>query len=737
MDDNNLEITKEIENLNDIENGEKPVLDFEQEVLNINEDLDMIEETIDGIDKMTDDIKEIKTKKKLKDKIKNKWKSFSKKKKIIIIVVSILFLLILATGLFFIFNNSKKSKSIEKKEDVIFEADNYRYENGKLILLDKSNKELGKYECKNEDEKLCFVAYYEKDEKIDNPKKIDEEGNILNTRSDIINNQYVFIHDSKDENEEKVILFDINSNNTIEEYNAIKYINNNYAIIKDYTGSYGVLEFGDEVKTKIQFNYDNLAMLNDKDKTNLIANESGRNYLIDLNEKILTKAIAMDIVNYNDKFLVAVDDENKYYIYDYKNNLVYDDSFDYIKLFDDYNMFIKDKKMFFNSSDGFKLNEKGFDINNNYKYYQKLYIYDDNNELKETYESFEIEDNTNSISLKINDKEYIINKAEGKLSATTKYINYFDGILYIYDNLDKTNLIGEYKCTNKNVISDNSSSFENCFIASQTPLKQDNDMTQTSSDGIIPILNHRFIFIKDNPNVVSDSNTNIVLYDLQKNKVISKYLNVNTILNTNINEPSFQTESEIHIIAKNNKNKYGIVKINDSDVTPVLAFNYNSIEIISNNYLANNDGYLLIDKSGKELTKKITAKIRGYNSTYLKAVENNMYYIYDYNGNKITKEGYKYIELYDNYFAGIDSSNKLNMYSYKESTTALLNESIQLYADRYYGDGQLAFKINISGDTATIYTLKDGNYTSSVYSLVKNIVENVNTDTQIEGENNE
>lgn len=111
---------------------------------------------------------------------------------------------------------------------------------------------------------------------------------------------------------------------------------------------------------------------------------------------------------------------------DYKNNLVYDDSFDYIKLFDDYNMFIKDKKMFFNSSDGFKLNEKGFDINNNYKYYQKLYIYNDNNELKETYESFEIEDNTNSISLKINDKEYLINKIEGKLSSTTKYINYFD-----------------------------------------------------------------------------------------------------------------------------------------------------------------------------------------------------------------------------------------------------------------------------------------------------------------------
>ena len=732
MDEN----TKELETLNDLQKIEDNVLDFTSEIQSINEDLDRVGETIDGIEKLTDNIEDVKVKKKLKDKIKEKWQSFSKKKKIGIIVIVIIILLTIIGLITFLILNNKKDNKVEEKEDVILEVDNYRYENGKLILLGDKDKELGKYNCKNKDEKLCYVAYYEKDEKIDNPKKIDEEGNILDTRSAIINDKYVFIHDSKKEDDEKVNLYDIKDGKTLDEYNAIKYIKNNYAIVKDYTGSYGIIELNDEVLTKIQFNYDNLAIISDNDKVNIIANESGRNYLIDINEKILTKAISMDIVNYNDKFLVAVDDDGKYYLYDYKNNLVYDDSFDYIKLFSDYNLFIKDKKAFLNTSDGAKLTENGFDINNKYKYYQKLYIYDDDNKLSDTYEAFSVKDNTTSITLTIDSKDYVVSKIEGKISAASKYVNYFDGILYIYDNPDKTNLIGEYKCTNKNILSENSTSFENCYIASDSTLKSDNDMSSTTSSGMIPILNHRFVFIKDNPNAVSEGNTNIALYDLSTKKVISKYLSVNSTLNTNINEPSLQTESNINIIAKNNKNKYGIIKIGDSGVSSVLPFNYSSLEIIGNYYLVNNDGYILVDKTGKEISKKINAKIRGYNTKYIKAIENNMYYVYDYYGNKINIAGSKYIELYDNYFATVDATNKLNIYAYSNPSKPLIKDSIQLANDKYYGEGALAFRISFVSTSANVSILKDGNYISSVYSLVET-PQNSSENTTNEGGNNE
>lgn len=720
MDDNNLEITKEIETLdilNEIEsNPTASALDVENEINDINDQMDSISETIESIDKLSDDIKDVKPKKKLKDKIKEKWNSFSKKKKIIIIIITVLVILLIALGIFFAIKSLNKKDDNIKKEDVILEADNYRYENGYLILLD-DEKELGKYECTNKDEDLCYVAYYEIDENIDNAKKIDEDGNILNTRSDIILKNYVFIHDGKNDSE-KVNLFDIKNNKIIEEYNGVKSNKDNYVIVKDYSNSYGILEFSDdEVTTKIDFNYDNLAFLDDTDKDNIIANESGRNYLININEKIITKAISFEIVNYNSKYLVAIDDEKNYYLYDYNNKLIYDDKFEYIKLYDDYILFIKDKNVYLTDTDGNKLNEDGYAINNKYKYYQKLYIYDEDNKLDKTYEPFSVTNNTNSITLTIDEKDYVISKFEGKISAATKFINYFDGILYIYDNEDKTNLIGEYKCTNKNVLTDSSTSFENCFVASDTG-SVDNDMTTTTSSGMIPIINHRYIFIKDNPNAVSESNTNIVLYDLTDKKVISKYLSVNTNLNTNESNPSYQTETNVYVIAKNKSNKYGVITINSSGISSLISFNYNSIENIGNYYLSSDgSGYSLIDKNGSEITKKISGKIRGYNANYLKVYENNAYQIYDYSGTKITSNGFKYIELYDNYFAGVDSSNKLNIYSYKEPSKALIQESVSLSSNKYYGDGQVAFKVSIASDTATISTLNDNSYLTSVYSL--------------------
>lgn len=723
MKEENLEITKELESLEEIEiNPQSPAIDIENEIIDINEKMDSIEETIESIDKLSDEVKDVKVKKKLKDKIKDKWNTFSKKKKTAIIIIGVLFILLIVTlsVLAIVFLNKDEKNTKKQEESIIFESDNYRYENGYLILLDKNDKELGKYECKNKDEKLCYVAYYETDELLDTPKKIDEEGNILRIRSEIIKDSYVFINDSKDEETEKIVLFDIKNKETIEEYNAVKSIKDNYAVVKDYSDSYGVVEFGEEFTNLIDFNYDNIAMLNDGKY--IIVNESGRNYLIDTNEKAISKAISMNIVNYNDKHIVGVDDSKNYYVYDYKNNLVFDDSFDYIKLYDDYVLVIKDNKIYLSYYDGKKVTENGYDIKLEYSYYQKTYIFDKDNNLVEEYEPFALVEENNTITLTVGEEEYVINKLEAKLSANTEYINYFDGVLYFYDNTDKTNLIGTYKCTNKNVISEDTTAFNNCFIASDTS-KQDNDMTTSGSSGMIPILNHRYVFIKDNPNAVSEGNTNIVLYDLTNKKSVAKYNSVNTGLNTNLDKPSFITESNIFVIARNKSGNYGVITLNgDSQLTSLIKFNYKSIENIGSNYLvSDSNGYSLFDKTGKELTKKVSNKIRGYNSKYLKVSENNSYYIYDYEGKKITTTGYKYIELYDNYFAAVDSSNKLNIYSYTESSKALLKEAVSLSSNKYYGDGQLAFKVVITGTTAKVSVLNNGTYTDSVYSLIPEV----------------
>ncbi|MEG1150405.1 MAG: hypothetical protein RSE17_03860, partial [Bacilli bacterium] len=90
-----------------------------------------------------------KPKKEKKVKKESKWSKFSKKKKIIIISI-IVFLILLISGVLLYIFVFKKDEVIEEKPNVIVEKDNYRYENGTLVLLD-NDKEIGTYECKNKD----------------------------------------------------------------------------------------------------------------------------------------------------------------------------------------------------------------------------------------------------------------------------------------------------------------------------------------------------------------------------------------------------------------------------------------------------------------------------------------------------------------------------------------------------------------------------------------------------------
>lgn len=721
MDENNLEITKELDSLESLENTNS-ITNAEEEIKDMTEKMDSIQETVESIDKLSEEIKDVKEKKKLGKKIKDWWKSLTKKKKVAFIVCGILLLLLLILGIFFLIRNGDKKQEPKKEKEVILEADNYRYENGFLIFLNDKKEELGKYECQNKDENTCFVAYNDIDKTLDVSKKIDEDGNLLNTRSSILLDNYVFIHDTEKENQ--TLLYDIKEKKVLEEYNGVKTIVGvkDYAIVRNYADSYGLLQFkSEEVLTKIDFNYDYLAMHTEGKTENdkLIANQEGRNYLIDLDEKIVSKAVAGTIVNYNEKYLVTVDEENNYYLYDYNNKQIFDESYAYIRLFDDFALLVKEKEIYFKDYQKNKLNEVGIAFEKKYDYYQKLLIYDKENKLQDTYEAFAVTNNGSTITVTIDETTTVINKEEGRISATTSFINYFGGILYIYNNAEKTNLVGQYKCTNANVITSDSATLESCFIASDKG-NVDNDMTLTTSSGMIPILNNRYVFIKDNPKAVSEANTNIVLYDLKAKKIMSKYNSVNTNLNTNLDKPSYVTEANIQIIAKNQNSKYGVISIANDNLSSLIKFEYNSIENIGNYYLASdNNGYSLFDKNGKEITKKVKNKIRGYNAKYLKVYENNGYQIYDYEANKITNTNFKYIELYDNYFAGIDASNKLNLYAYASASTKILENDIQLSSDNYYKEGQRAFKIEIVGTTANIHVLNNGVYTDGTYSLIK------------------
>ena len=140
------EDTKELNTLSDLalESLENMANEYQNEFDEHMKDSDLIFKTeVETKEEMKKD--EPPKKKKPLDKLKDWWKSLDKKKKIIFSIITLLIVLLII-GIIVFFAFKKDDSSSLTNPDVILEKDNYRYENGTLILLDKDGKELGKYE---------------------------------------------------------------------------------------------------------------------------------------------------------------------------------------------------------------------------------------------------------------------------------------------------------------------------------------------------------------------------------------------------------------------------------------------------------------------------------------------------------------------------------------------------------------------------------------------------------------
>lgn len=687
-----LEKTKELEELSDLNN----------QIVEVNENVENTHEEIKE-ENPAEEFFTKPTKVKLKDKIMAWWKKRTKKQKILIISGAVLFFILLIVGIIFLVRALTKKPEVEPPKEVIVQEENYRYENGVLIFLNKNKEEIGRYTCENQNEELCFVSYYSTEDDFDVEKKVYVDNSPIKTRSAIIEETYVFINDNPRKEEEKVKLYDMKEQVDKGTYALIKKVSDAKLIAKNENNLYGVIEIANnEILTKLEFTYDYLAFT-PNEKNAYISTQSGRNFVMDETGKNLSKAITGTIKNLNGNYVKVKLDSGKYEVYNYNNQNVLNESFDYVELYSDYVVLINDTKMYLKFYDKNKLNEAAIELSN--KDYVKTSIYDEENTLKETKESFSIEENNEMLTINIlnntDSKTIMVNKAEGNLNKTLRNMNYFDGKLYIYSNTEKTNLLGSYTCSNKNNVGSGVTSLKNCMLATDT-IFEDNDYEVPGSVGAIPVFNERFIFISDNPDLVNETNKTIVLYDLKKNTSLGKYRNVNTYSYTGTNDITFSTVTDLQVVAENQSGNFGVIKLNLSEVAGHIGFNYSSMERLRDYYVAKGPhGYLLVSKSnGSESSSAIQYKIRNYNKDYVKVKrDDGKYYIYkiqDMQGKSLNENGYDYIELYDNFFAGVNSNNQLGVFTYDNPKTNIISggELIPLTSKNYYGNGTLAFKIN-------------------------------------------
>ena len=605
-------------------------------------------------------------KKRKKHKKEFFWNKMSKKSKIITIICIILAILLVVGICIYFFVIKKDEKKPEPIiENIVLEKENYIYKNGILTFLDEDSKSIGTYECKNKDVEECYIAKLTNEDNFNSPLYVDKKGHSIEKNSKIYNENFVFVYDDN-----QINLYNIKDKKIEKELLLIKNgdIEEDFIVAKDKDEKYGIISFEDDMETIIDFDYEYLGIIDDNKI--FVAKENDKSFLIDLDEKRITNFFNKDIKCFDSNY-VALADGTEYYLYDYAGNRALEGSYNYIDFKASYVFIIDEGKMFVYSSELTKLNN-GFRIKSNT--YQKKFIFDEDNLLVDTKKAYTITINADgTISIEDSSSKSVktINVYESILSEEYDYVSYLDGTLYFYKDLEKTDLLGSYKCNNQNKISASSKEFSNCFVA-----KDGNIMYE--GEGYIPIFNENYVFIKDS----KDDSSIIILYDLKSNTQKARYKVVDSGLGNN--SVTFINSINNLIYAQNTEDNYGVITFKEGTPVGVISFKEDgngtkNLSLLNDNIIATrgNVNYLYTKTGDLLATSKF--KMIDFQNEYL-VVKDKGYLVYNMStpsSGTIVSNELDYVKLYEDFFVGI-KNKKLNIYLYENGKQGKLESDLDV-----------------------------------------------------------
>ena len=381
---------------------------------------------------------------------------------------------------------------------------------------------------------------------------------------------------------------------------------------------------------------------------------------------------------------ISVKSGNTYHVYDYTGNMLINKEFDYIRFADTYIIGADNKKLFVYDNKGNIMNMDGVRITSS-EYNTKLIF---NDELRQTgkEEAFNVSVSGKTLKIEYGEEYTKINLSEGEISSTMEYISYFQGKLYFYKDAQKTDFLGSYQCSYANNLNDSNSILENCYLAKQSNIVNDNKDTY-----YLPIYNNRYIFIADTKS--PNTNDNISLYDLKNNKKLATYKSVDAAF-AGESTVNFVNTAGTLVVAKNTSDSYGLINILSSSVDGVIPFKdkdtnatNESIKIINGYYITKRSDKTnhIYDSKGNELTKNMSIKsdIESFEAEHILVKnENGKYMVFDMNGKVVSSE-YNYILIDKEYYVSVDNENILGLFKY-DSEENLIKEKITL--DSNYKD---------------------------------------------------
>lgn len=706
VEDLNLEDTKEVKTLSDLaidtlENMEMYQEEFDE---HIKESEEIFEEKV-----LEEVVEEPISKQSFFSKCKEKWSKLSKKQKSFIIIGIVLFLILFVTLiLMFFFSSKPEDVIIPKEPDVILEMGNYRYENGKLVFLD-GDKELGTYECENKNENLCKLALMSEDTIMDMTRKVDEVGNPIPVYSKIYFDRFVFLQDEK-EGISKLKLYDLKESKVLKEvFEVFVSSYDNYVVIKDEEGRFGLSKFlEEEFVSCISPSYDAMNFIPNQEELKVMSVRKDNNsYLVNLEDQVLTKAITNTIVGANSKYIKTKDSSNHYHVHDYNAKLVLDEKevLEYVELLDDFMLFVRDGKLEILDYEGRYITMRSLSLHNDT--YNPVEVY--KNQKREKVNRawrYEIHENIFTLYLINGEEEQkeTIDLQEAHLSSKLYYMNYFDGTLYFYSDKEKKELFGSYECTNRNNLGENVTTLSQCKPAMDSVFRETRNTKETADfgGGVIPVFGKKYMFIQDG-NI-------IVLQDLSSSSTLAKYESVDTSSYTGQSDGlSFVTTANVYFIAKSaSSKKFGVANITSDGVKPVIPFDKDSILTLGDYYVVEeNKKYSLYDETGKKVTNDKVTPIVDYHKTYLKTMNNNNQYFVHTFTDSVTNYSYDYVELYDEFYAVV-LKGRVHLYRYDDEKLEEYiydkdkEKGIELETDKYYNHPINAFRITISKESISV-----------------------------------
>ena len=667
------------------------------------------------------DNKDKKKKEKLGVKLGKWWASLDKTQKIIYGILFglflILFILLFIGAIVLINKNSKKEEPKKeepapvKEEAAPIMFDNYFYKEGVLHFLTEGGTEIGTYECTNKNEKLCTVAVNNYRDQLNVPRIVNQSGEDLVEYVAIVDDDFVFVNDTDTAGKNNIVLYSIKEKKQVGNYNDVKAYDGGYYAVSDKNDKYGLIQIDKEVKDLIRYQYEYLGMIDGENY--LIAKENKGYIVIDKKDRGISKHIDTNEVKYYNNNFIITKSNGLYSVYNFKGEML-ENGLSFATVNGKYMFLVDNNEVFVKDLEGTKYNEDGVPLN--VQTYTKSYVYDENDQLLQTQRSFETEVKNGNIAVIVYSLEYDnpqytnLSVAEGQLNKENEFVNYFDGSLYFYKDAEKKELIGDYKCTHKNEVSSSSKSFDSCFIARDTVF-EDNDMTTDkvkNRKAMAAMMNNTFVFIKD-------GDDNIVLYDIASSTIKSSYLSINTY--TEANDYKFTSASGSKELALlNKKGKYGVIKIDNTTVSPLYSFSYEKVEKLG-------DYFIGLETSGKwfifangQLKGVYPNKVAGYTTDlkYVKTNNGKNYNVYQFDGTPVTEENFYYIELFADFFVGVDSEKNVNVYDYEGKK--LTTTSVKLGDVKINKTDNVPIKAKKAGEDYVVSIYTGGKYVDNTLS---------------------